>query len=115
MFNKEIRVPKEVREFMMDGAVKTVLGFPEGAKRQYRYGNLHIREYDGSYMVHMDRVSPLQSPLRHLLYDAPEVLVGLGGAAVSGMIAAYAAYKKSGSRGSTVCALAGVQAARNHY
>jgi len=39
----EIEIPKEVRHFMLEGAEETVLGQKNGAKKQYRYGNLHIR------------------------------------------------------------------------
>ena len=39
----EIEVPKELREFMLEGAKETTLGQKNGAKKQFRYGNLHIR------------------------------------------------------------------------
>jgi len=42
----EIEIPKQLRQFMLDGAEETKLGNKMGAKKQYRYGNLHIREYD---------------------------------------------------------------------
>ena len=42
MSNEEIEVPKELREFMLDGAEETFLGKKNGANKQYRYGNLHI-------------------------------------------------------------------------
>lgn len=80
----EIEIPKDVRPIMLDGAEETKLGQRNGAKRQYRYGNLHIREHDDKYLVHMDRVDPRKSPLGHILLDAPEVLVGLVGAAIGG-------------------------------
>jgi len=50
---KEIEVPKHLRQFMLEGAQETNLGDKKGAKKQYRYGNLHIREYDDKYTVHM--------------------------------------------------------------
>ncbi len=80
----EIEIPKDVRPIMLDGAEETKLGQKNGAKRQYRYGNLHIREHDDKYLVHIDRVDPRKSPLGHLILDAPEVLVGLAGAAIGG-------------------------------
>jgi hypothetical protein len=80
----EIEIPKDVRPIMLEGAEETALGQKNGAKRQYRYGNLHIREHDDKYLVHMDRVDPRKSPLGHLFLDAPEVLVGLTGAAIGG-------------------------------
>ena len=80
----EIVVPKELREFMLEGAKETFLGQKNGAKKQYRYGNLHIREYDDKFLVHTDKIDPRKDPLGHLLFDAPEVLVGLAFALFGG-------------------------------
>jgi len=77
MPREEIEVPKELREFMLEGAKETTLGQKNGAKRQFRYGNLHIREYDDKFLVHADKIDPRKDPLGHLFYDAPEVLIGL--------------------------------------
>lgn len=96
---KEIRVPKEVREFVPDWAEETVLGEPQGSRRQYRYGNLHIREYDDCYTVHTDRVDPRKDPLGHLIRDAPEVLIGAGCGLAAGALA-YAASRGSSNNGS---------------
>ncbi|BDQ30010.1 MAG: hypothetical protein K5798_00855 [Nitrosopumilus sp.] len=73
----EIEVPKELREFMLEGAEETFLGQKNGAKKQYRYGNLHIREYDEKFLLHTDKIDPRKDPIGHLVHDAPEVLVGL--------------------------------------
>ena len=73
----EIEVPKELREFMLEEAEETILGQKNGAQKQYRYGNLHIREYDDKFLVHTDRIDPRKDPIGHLVYDAPEVLIGL--------------------------------------
>jgi hypothetical protein len=73
MPGKEIEVPKELREFMLDEAEETLLGQKNGAKKQYRYGNLHIREYDDKFLVHTDKVDPRTNPFSHLAYDAPEI------------------------------------------
>jgi hypothetical protein len=80
----EIEIPKEIRHFMLEEAEETVLGQKNGANKQYRYGNLHIREYDDKYLVHMDKVDPRKDPLGHLVQDAPEILVGI----TSGIVAA---------------------------
>ena len=80
----EIEVPKELRPFMLENAEETSLGQKNGAKKQYRYGNLHIREYDDKFLVHMDKVDPRKNPLAHLVFDAPEVLIGLACAAIGG-------------------------------
>ena len=81
----EIVVPKELREFMLEGAEETFLGQKNGAKKQYRYGNLHIREYEDKFLIHMDKIDPRKDPLGHLFYDAPEVLVGLACAVFGGL------------------------------
>ena len=80
----EIEVPKELREFMLEGAEETFLGQKNGANKQYRYGNLHIREYDDKFLVHTDKIDPRQNPFGHLIHDAPEVLIGLACAIFGG-------------------------------
>ena len=81
MLGDEIEVPKELREFMLENAEETVLGQKNGAYKQYRYGNLHIREYEDKFLVHNDKVDPRKDPIGHLVHDAPEVLIGLACAA----------------------------------
>ncbi len=76
----EIEVPKEIRSFMLEDAEETPIGQKNGALRQYRYGNLHIREYDDKYLVHVDKVDPRKDPIGHLVLDAPEVLLGVASA-----------------------------------
>jgi len=80
----EIEVPKELREFMLEEAEETFLGQKNGADKQYRYGNLHIREYGDKFLVHTDRVDPRKDPVGHLIHDAPEVLIGLACAIFGG-------------------------------
>ena len=80
----EIEVPKELREFMLEEAEETFLGQKNGANKQYRYGNLHIREYDDKFLVHNDKIDPRKDPIGHLVYDAPEVLIGLACAIFGG-------------------------------
>jgi len=89
----EIEVPKEIRPFMLEHAEETKLGQKNGANKQYRYGNLHIREYDDKYLIHMDKVDPRKDPIGHLIFDAPEVLIGLATAAIGGKKAALQIYK----------------------
>ncbi|MCH7560173.1 MAG: hypothetical protein IIC67_02185 [Thaumarchaeota archaeon] len=84
MSDNEIEVPKELREFMLEKAEETFLGQKNGANKQYRYGNLHIREYDDKFLVHTDKIDPRENPIGHLIHDAPEVLVGLACAAIGG-------------------------------
>jgi hypothetical protein len=69
------------------------LGQKNGATKQYRYGNLHIREYDDKYLVHMDKVDPRQDPLGHLIHDAPEILIGIASGIITGKKVASSIYK----------------------
>ena len=94
MASDEIEVPKDVRPFMLENAEETNLGQKNGAIRQFRYGNLHIREYEDKYLVHMDRVDPRKDPMGHLIYDAPEVLVGFTSACLAGKKIASEFYKR---------------------
>ena len=80
----EIEVPKELREFMLEEAEETFLGQKNGAEKQYRYGNLHIREYHDKFLVHNDKIDPRKDPIGHLVYDAPEVLIGIACAIFGG-------------------------------
>jgi hypothetical protein len=97
MASNEIEVPKEVRQFMHEGAEKTSLGHKNGSIKQYRYGNLHIREYDDKFLLHMDKFDPRKNPLSHLIFDAPEVLIGLACAAVGGSKVASYVFKNQKS------------------
>ena len=87
-----IIVPKSVRPVI--DLSETVFGSKKGAKKQYRYGNLHIREYDNDYTVHMDSVNPLQNPLGHLLIDAPEYLASAVAAMIVGKQIGATVYTK---------------------
>lgn len=98
MPDDEIAVPKKLREFMLEGAEETLLGKKNGSKKQYRYGNLHIREYDDKFLVHVDKVDPRKDPLGHLVCDAPEILIGLACGILTGSkIAKKILHKKSTS------------------
>jgi hypothetical protein len=77
-----IIIPKAVRPII--DPKETPLGSKKGVNKQYRYGNLHIRDCDTHYSVHMDTVDPLSNPLRHLLVDAPEYLAGATAALMVG-------------------------------
>ena len=56
-----IIVPKSVRPII--DYEETFLGTQKGAKKQFRYGKLHIREYNDYYIVHMDKVDPRKDPV----------------------------------------------------
>jgi len=98
----EILVPKEIREFMLDGAEETFLGKKNGAKKQYRYGNLHIREFEDKFLVHTDKIDPRKDPLGHLVFDAPEVLVGLACAIFGGSQIGKSYFNKNKSKKSFI-------------
>ena len=89
----EIELPIELKRIILDGAEETKLGDRKGATKQYRKGNLHIREYEDKFTVHTDRVDPREDPIGHLIYDAQEVLIGLAGAAISGAAIGSYIYK----------------------
>ena len=87
---EEIEIPKELGSFLLDKAEETNLGQKNGATKQYRYGKLHIREYDDKFLVHTDKVDPRKNALGHLFSDAPEVLIGLASAVIGGgKVASY--------------------------
>ena len=92
-----IIVPKAVRPIV--DLKETVLGGKKGARRQYRYGNLHIRDYDTHYTVHIDRVDPLKNPLGHLLVDAPEYIAGAAAAVIVGRRVGAAVYSRRKKEG----------------
>ena len=89
----EIEIPKDVRHFMPKEAEESILGQKNGAIKQYRYGNLHIREYEDKYLVHMDKVDPRQDPIGHLVHDAPEILIGIASGIITGKKVATSIYK----------------------
>ncbi len=93
MASDEVEVPKDIRPFMLEEAEETNLGQKNGAIRQFRYGNLHIREYADKYLLHMDEVDPRKDPVGHLIHDAPEFLVGIASAYWAGKKVASEVYK----------------------
>lgn len=95
MSGDEIEIPKNLIQFLPEGTEETNLGQKNGAKKQYRYGNLHIREYDDKFLVHTDKMDPRTDPLGHLVFDAPEILVGLACAAFSGEKVSTYLYKNN--------------------
>ena len=68
-----ILIPKAVRPII--DYTETNLGSKKGAEKQYRYGTLHIREYQDYYSIHMDKVDPRIDPIGHLLKDAPKYVI----------------------------------------
>ena len=71
----DIVIPKSVRPII--DYEETQLGDRKGATRQFRLGNLHVREYNEYYTAHMDKIDPNIDALGHLLFDAPQYLVAI--------------------------------------
>jgi hypothetical protein len=90
---QEIIIPLDLKRVALLGAEETKLGDKKGALKQYRKGNLHIREYKDKLTVHLDKVDPREDPLGHLIQDAQEVLIGLAGAALGGAAIGTYIYK----------------------
>ncbi|NOJ26764.1 MAG: hypothetical protein DA330_01970 [Nitrososphaera sp.] len=95
-----IIVPKAVRPIV--DLEETILGSKKNANKQYRHGNLHIREYDSHYTVHNDKVDPRQDPIGHLLADAPEYVVASLAAAIVGKEVGVRVYKNKRKQGKDV-------------
>jgi hypothetical protein len=70
-----IIVPKTVRPLIE--YKPTILGEKKGSIKQYRHGNLHIREYENYYSVHYDKIDPRNDPLGHVMVDAIKYFPGL--------------------------------------
>jgi hypothetical protein len=87
-----ILIPKAVRPII--DYTETNLGSKKGAEKQYRYGTLHIREYQDYYSIHMDKVDPRIDPIGHLLKDAPEYIICGILASTIGLKVGTAFYKK---------------------
>jgi len=74
------RLPKKANLVVPKGLLsaappfgRTRLGRKRGALRQFRClnrrGNLHVKEFERHWVVHVDAWNPLRHPLRHLLVD----------------------------------------------
>jgi hypothetical protein len=92
-----IIVPKSVRPII--DYIETSLGNKNGAKRQFRYGNLHIREYNDCYAVHRDKIDPRKISLGHLSIDAPEYLARTISAAFGGYKVSQEVYHRIKEKG----------------
>lgn len=65
-----IRIDKDVMAGLPPWFERTPLGFPEGARAQYRGPmGLHVREYDDFYELHFDVFDPREHPVLHLLLE----------------------------------------------
>jgi hypothetical protein len=73
--DSDMIIPKSVRPII--DYEEMYLGEKKGANRQFRFGNLHIREYDEYYTVRIDKIDPRNDPFGQLLVDAPEYLAAI--------------------------------------
>ncbi|HEY6882441.1 MAG TPA: hypothetical protein VI278_00205 [Nitrososphaeraceae archaeon] len=92
-----IIIPKSVRPII--DYRETCIGDKKGAKRQFRHGNLHIREYDNHYTIHRDKIDPRTDPLAHLVVDAPEYLIAILSAIYVGRQIGKDVYKRREAEG----------------
>lgn len=93
-----IIVPKPVRPII--DYKETSLRNKKGAKREFRYGNLHIREYDDNYTVHRDNIDPKEDALGHLFISRfPEYLACSISAASVGYKVGQEIYNRSKEKG----------------
>ena len=53
---QEITIPLDLKRVILIGAEETRLGDKKGALKQYRKGNLHIREYKDHLTEHFQFV-----------------------------------------------------------
>lgn len=74
------------------------MGHPNGSKKQYRYNNLHILEYEDHFDVHVDEVDPRSNPLGHAVRDAPEILVGIACGTLGGLYVGKKVHRYTNSK-----------------
>jgi hypothetical protein len=73
--SKEIVISKEILPELPPSYEKTLLGDKRRASKQYRSSsNVHVREYDDKYVVHIDVADPRSNPIGHLVKDSPETI-----------------------------------------
>ncbi|MDI1495973.1 MAG: putative membrane protein [Cenarchaeum symbiont of Oopsacas minuta] len=98
MDNGHIIIPKDQMPSLPSNFKVTKLGWPKKSIRQYRYGRLHIREYNDRFEAHVDKIDPKIDPLGHVVHDAPEVLAMIGSGVTTAIVTGAVTYKKTGSK-----------------
>lgn len=94
---RDIVIPKDVRPSVPEWIHETRLGHLDGARRQYRHGNLHVREYEDAFVAHTDKVDPRKDPLGHIIHDAPEVMAGIVCGALAGWYVGSRVHRRTNS------------------
>lgn len=91
------------------GAVRAA-GLPRGELAGWRFPptvtclGLHVHEYPGEYVAHLDRVHPACDLPEHLMVDAPELIFA---AVAGGAVGLVLAGRRHRVAGATVGALVG--------
>ena len=72
---KEVIVPKDsVTELSSDWYVSRLNLPHKGSKRYLRNGRLHAFDMGDHYVVHLDRIDPIEHSIIHMIEDAPFIL-----------------------------------------
>ncbi|MDD3398909.1 MAG: hypothetical protein PHW93_04850 [Candidatus Methanomethylophilaceae archaeon] len=94
---RHMRIPKtRVRDPSADGWKEVLLYLPmKGSVRSYRKGCLHIHdiEEEDCWDLHLDKVDPEQDPVRHLLSDAPVLILSAAFFVASALLMAKFGYR----------------------
>ena len=98
MSEKHATIPKDQMPFLPSKFKETKLGWPKKSIKQYRHGQVHVREYDDRFEAHIDKINPETDPLGHIIHDAPEVLAVAGAGAAAAITSGFITYKKTGSK-----------------
>ncbi|MGE4274817.1 MAG: hypothetical protein AB7E27_01990 [Candidatus Methanomethylophilaceae archaeon] len=96
---KHMRIPKsKVRDPRADGWNEALLYMPmKGSVGSFRKGCLHIHDIkeDDSWDLHLDKVDPQEGPVRHLLSDAPALMLSAALFVASALLMAKFGYRGS--------------------
>jgi hypothetical protein len=73
---KEISISKDILPDLPNEFEETTVGDRRGSVRQFRADgtNVHIREYEDKFTIHIDREDPRKNPMGHLIKDSPETI-----------------------------------------
>ena len=89
---RHMRIPKSrVQDPCSDGWKEVLLYLPmKGSVRSYRKGCLHIHDIaeDECWDLHLDKVDPEQDPIRHLINDAPALVISAACFVISALLMA---------------------------
>jgi len=90
--HEDIRIEKVQIERPSSAGFIESIGDPQGQKNDYRKGLkdgrcLHIREYEDHFLLHWDKIDPIQNPIGHIITDAPHwIFIGFFGLLVLAIV-----------------------------